>query len=107
MVASLVAEPGLQSVWASVVVTHGHVTLKYFTFIKRLFSSSSLSAIKGGVICIFTFLNDVCIMFVRMQVVNYLNQILYTTFLCSIFTVFEFNILKVKRILKEKVLCKI
>ena len=29
MVASLVAEPGLQSVWASVVVTHGHVTLKY------------------------------------------------------------------------------
>ena len=29
MVASLVAEPGLQSVWASVVVAHGHVTLKH------------------------------------------------------------------------------
>ena len=39
-----------------------------------------------------------------MQVVNYLNQILYTTFLCSIFTVFEFKILKVKHILKESVM---
>ena len=29
MVASLVAEPGLQSVWASVVVAHGNVTLKH------------------------------------------------------------------------------
>ena len=29
VVASLVAEPGLQSVWASVVVAHGHVTLKH------------------------------------------------------------------------------
>ena len=46
-------------------------------------------------------------MFLGMQGVNYLNQILYTTFLCSVFTVFEFKILKVKRILKEKVLHKI